>query len=136
MTPASSQHLAEDGFGDVGFDEPGDLLQVLRQVVGVAGAPVELERVAADDFAFADIGSREPAGYHAADVLPRFEQDGLEAHSGAADGGDGASGGPAVDDEIVVLGSVRDAEARRRRRHFIVSYGSKGQGEGVRGWQA
>ena len=46
-------------------------------IVGIAGAPVELERVAADDFAFADVGARQSAGDHAADVLPRFEQDGL-----------------------------------------------------------
>ena len=120
----------------LGSDEPGDVLQVLRHVVGIAGAPVELQRVAADHFALADIGSREPAGYHAADVLPRLEQDGLESHAGAADGGNGASGRPAIDGEIVVLGGDRDTEATRRRRYFIVSYGSKGQGEDVRGSQA
>ena len=116
------QHLAENGFGDVGFDEPGDLLEVLRQIVGVAGAPIELERVAADDFAFADVGSGQSAGDHAADVLPRFEQDGMEAHSGAADGGDGARGGPAVDGEIVVLGSDqgRGGEEKEKALHRVL----------------
>ena len=102
--------------GDFGFDQPGDVLEVLRHVVGVAGAPVELERVAADDFALADVGARQSAGDHAADVLPRFEQDGLEAHAGAADGGDGACGGPAVDGEIVVLGAPGTAEASEKEK--------------------
>ena len=121
MTPGVGQHLAEDTLSDLGLHQPGDLLEVLGHVVGIARAPVELEGVPADDFAPADVGAGESAGDHAADVLPRFQEDGLQPHAGTADGGDGAPGGAAVDGKVVSLcaGRGRACQEKQKALHPV-----------------
>ena len=51
-----AQHLAEDVFGHVRLVIPGDRMAVARQLIMLADARVELQRVAADDFLLAEVG--------------------------------------------------------------------------------
>lgn len=97
------RHVAENCLSHCGLEEPGGILRVARQPVVVAGAPEELQGVAADDFLLPEIGTRQPARHHAAQVIARFQQRHLEALTRRADGGDHPAGRPAVHHHVELL---------------------------------
>lgn len=104
-----SEHLPHDFFGDAGLRHPGQRLQMAVLLIVTAGAPIELERHAADDFDFADVGAGEPAGDHAADVVAGFQQRRLQAMPRGGSGGGDTTRGAAVNNQVKLLLGQRGA---------------------------
>ena len=97
------QHLAEDGFGDLGFGHPGEFLMMAVEAVVAAGAKIEFEGESADHFPLPYIRAGESAADESADMVARLQQDGFEPLARARNGGCNAGGATAVNNKIVAL---------------------------------
>src|SRR5215472_3782713 len=97
------EHLPQDLLADLGLVKPRHILSETLDRIFPPHSPVELEGVAADDLFLSEVGAREAARGHAAEVSAWFQQNYLQPFARAADGRHHATRRTAVDHKVVPL---------------------------------
>ena len=94
------EHVVKDSRVHVRLGAPvGRLVKIVEAIVG-RSAQVKVADIAADDAGVADVGGREPAGDHAAEMRARLQQNDAQTLARGCVGGHDAGGRAAVNDQV------------------------------------
>ena len=107
-----TEHFSKYLFADAGLVIPAKRLSESGQIVLRAYPEIKFLGVAADHFLFAEIGARQSACGHSAEMVAGFEQNDYQAFASSRYRRDDSPGCSAVYDEV---GSSLGKRATRRK---------------------